>query len=121
MKWQNNRQSRLYLMGAIILLVGLGSAVSVYLSAPIDNALDAESSAIYLLHFGFCGERVHLIVHELLLWFTGLWYGESLAYTIGCISIVLSYGFFHLGYLSYPHTEADSGTETPAKHGKDRS
>ena len=112
MKMKNDKQTRLYLASAVILLFGLAGAVTIYLTAsnlPDGIAdLDADNSRVYLHHLELYGGKANLLAHELKRWFAGLWDGETLAYTVGCITLVLSYGFFHLGYLSYPGTESEA-------------
>jgi hypothetical protein len=109
MKWKiTNLHTHLYLITAIILLVGLGSAVSIYLTA--ENASDGvlgyegiggnvypitpEDSKMYRHDMELYGGRANVLADELRRWFIGLWHGQSLAFTVACITIVTSFGFF---------------------------
>ena len=112
MKWENNQQTRLYLTSVIILLIGMGSAVLIYMLASDSPEsllnMELESSKMYLHDLELYGGKANILTNEFKRWFIELWVGESLAYTIGCIAIVLSYGFFHVGYLSYSAQESNA-------------
>jgi hypothetical protein len=109
MKWKmSDLQTRLYLATVIILLVGLGSAMLIYLTAKndLDSALGYESvdgtvyptnpedSKRYMHDLELYGGKANVLVNELRSWFVGLWHGKSLAFTIACITLVISSGFF---------------------------
>ena len=116
MKWKTTfTQTRLYFISAIILVLGLGSAIVIYLAAA--NASDSvlgyapESSKMYLHDLELYGGKANLLADEILRWFTGLWHGESLAYTIGCITIFLSFGLIFVAY-NFPFgLESDARSE----------
>jgi len=98
----------LNLMGAIILLVGLGSAILIYLKA--ENASDSvlgyevvggdvypispENSKMYVHDLELFGGKSAVLANEFRYWFVGLWHGKSLAFTVACIAIFLSFGAF---------------------------
>ncbi|MGO9014391.1 MAG: hypothetical protein ACLQF0_05375 [Dissulfurispiraceae bacterium] len=97
MIWKiTNKQTRLYLISAVILLFGLGSSVLIYLTAEndSDNALDFENSKIYLHDLELYGGKANVLAHDFRTWLVGLWHGKSLAYTIACITLVISFGIF---------------------------
>jgi len=119
-----NRQMCLYLISAIVLLVGLGSAILIYQSA-LD---DSESGSAYEITggriypgSGYDKKYVHdlqlyggqsaVLADRFMRWFDGLWHGESLAYTIAVITLCISLGFFvaarksPLGSASDKHNE----------------
>lgn len=99
MKWEiKNRQTRLYLVAAVILLVGLGSSILIYLSAQndADNVLDFENSKMFVRDLELYGGKANVLVDELRTWLVGLWHGKSLAYTVACITIVISFGIFFI-------------------------
>ena len=117
MKWENtNRQKRLYFIGVIILLVGLGSAVLIYLTAEDDSEsvvgyeivggnvypTAPENSKIYVHDLELFGGKAAVLADEFSRWFAGLWHGKSLAFTVAFISIVISLGFFFVAYHSPP-------------------
>jgi hypothetical protein len=108
MKWKiGNRRTCLYVISAIVLLVGLGSAILVYQSAMDDSesgsAYEISGGRIYP-GSGYDKKYVHdlqlyggqsaVLADRFMRWFGGLWQGESLAYTIAVLTFLLSLGFF---------------------------
>ena len=97
MKWKiSNLQTRLHLVSAIILLVGLGSAILIYLTAKnaSDSVLGYENSKTYIHDLELYGGKANVLANEFMRWFVGLWHGKSLAFTAACITIFISLGFF---------------------------
>jgi|SRR5208283_1970309 len=90
-----NLRADLTIIAVIILLVGLVSAVLIYLSAedaPEDMGL--TDSKAYLRTLELYGGKANVMVQEFRNWLDGLWHGKKLAFTVLCISIVISFGFF---------------------------
>jgi hypothetical protein len=99
MKWEiRNLPTYRYLITAIILLVGLGSSILIYLTADIasDSALinDFENSKKYMHDLELYGGKANVLANEFINWFVGLWQGKSLAFTVACITIVTALGFY---------------------------
>ena len=109
MKWKElKHQTRLYVISCCILLVGLGSAASVYIIAEgaaaaavgyefIDGKaypISPESSKRYIHDLELYGGKAAVVADKFNRWFDGLWHGTSLAYTIASLTILISYGFF---------------------------
>ena len=113
MKWISNPQKRLYLTGAIILLTGLVTSVIIYLSATADNgySLEPENSKQYLHDLEQYGGKANLLADEFTRWFAGLWQGETLAYTIWCLSVFISLVVFFIAYYSPDDLEIDDQDE----------
>ncbi len=126
MKWKTtNLQTRLYLFSLIILLVGLGSALLLYLTA--GNGSDSvlgyaveggnvyqimpENSKMYKHDLELYGGKANVLADELREWFVGLWHGKSLAYTVACISIFISFGFFFVARHSPSDLQSGAGDE----------
>jgi hypothetical protein len=90
------------LITAIILLVGLGSSILIYLTADIasDSGLvnDFENSKKYVHDLEIYGGKANVLANELTNWFAGLWHGKSLAFTVACITIVIALGFYFITY-----------------------
>ncbi len=112
MMWKvTNLQIRLYLISAITLLVGLGSATLIYLTAETasENVLgyEPEYSKMYAHDLELYGGKANVLASEFSRWFAGLWHGQSLAFTVACIAIFISLGFFfvasHLPCELKPH------------------
>ncbi len=110
MKWKLlELHTCLNLISAIILLVGLGSAMLIYRTAEnhpkgvlryegeggsVYPIMPGESKK-YLRDMELYGGKANVIADEFRRWVVGLWHGKSLAYTVACISIVTSFGVFY--------------------------
>jgi len=99
MKWKiTTLQTRLYLISAITLLAGLGSAIYIYLT--VENASDSFSgyevleSKRYIHDLELYGGKANVLANEFMGWFDGLWHGKTLAFTVACITIAISLGVF---------------------------
>jgi hypothetical protein len=117
--WQNaNLQKRLYLIAAIVLLVGLGSAILIYLAAEdaTEDMLiyEFEHSKLYRHDLELYGGKMNVLASEFINWFEGLWHGKSLALTVACITAVISFGFLFVAY----HLSSD--TDSAARDKDDR-
>jgi len=108
MKGKNiSLKASLLSISVFILIIGLGSAVSIYLTAKddVDEALGYEviGGSVYQIMPGdtkmyshdleLYGGKAAVMADELRLWFVGLWHGRSLAYTIACFTVILALGF----------------------------
>ena len=105
MKWNiTNSQTRLYIISAITLLIGLGTSTIIYLTSGYvsESVLGSEPeiSKMYTHDVELYGGNAKLLADDVMHWFAGLWQGESLAYTIGCITILISFWVFFVAYLS---------------------
>jgi len=126
-----NMQARLNLISAIILLVGLGSAILIYLTAENDSGsvlgyevvggdvypITPENSKMYEHDLELFGGKAAVLANEFKNWFGGLWHGKSLAFTVACISIFISLGvFFVAKHLPSSLTSNEQGENN--YHGK---
>ena len=121
-----NLHTFLYLLSGIILLVGLGSAVLIYESSSDrpTSVLGYESgsgsvypilpedSKQYLRGLQLYGGTANVLADELRLWFAGLWHGKSLAFTVVCITILLSSGVFYTARRLPPRENANVNRRT---------
>jgi hypothetical protein len=111
MKWKTaDLQTRLYLISAIILLIGLGSAILIYLTAENDpyGILGYEDSKTYMHDLELYGGKANVLANELMRWFGGLWHGKSLAFTVACITIFISFGFFFVANHLQSYLKSDA-------------
>ncbi len=96
------KRTLLYLISAIILLVGLTGALSIYLSSggPPDSVPmpGLDNSKAYLREVEIYGGTANVLATEFMQWFDGLWHGQQLAYTIACIAIFISFCFAFVAY-----------------------
>jgi len=103
-----NLQELLYLITVMILLVGLGSAILIYLTAENDPGsipgyegiggyvypIKPEDSKTYRHDLELYGGKWNLLADDFTHWFAGLWHGKSLAFTVACTTLFISFGFF---------------------------
>ncbi len=95
MKWNEiNRSTRLSIIAAAILVVGLVSAVVIYLTAADESEnlmiYEFEQSKMYRHDLELYGGKINVLSSELVHWFQGLWHGKSLAFTIAFIAVCIS-------------------------------
>lgn len=110
MKSKNPRKT-FYLISAAILLIGLSSSVMIYFTAENYSErvlgyemlggsvypITPEDSKKYRHDLELYGGKANVLADEFISWFDGLWRGKSLAFTIVCITIFVSLGFFIVG------------------------
>ena len=120
-----NLQTRLYLISAIILVVGLSSSILIYLTAGNDSQsvlgyeivggnaylITPEDSKKYIHDLTLYGGKAAVLADEFSRWFAGLWHGKSLAFTVACITIFISLGFFLVARTSRSDLESDAHDE----------
>jgi hypothetical protein len=125
-----NRKSCLNLIGAIILLVGLGSAILIYRTAEKDSRdvlgyeqgngsvypINPNDSKKYLRDMELYGGKENVLLDEFRRWFLGLWHGKSLAFTVGCFAIFISIGIFYTAN----HVPSSLGSNISDKNNRDR-
>jgi hypothetical protein len=118
MNWKRlNQRAWLNLISAVILVVGLSSAVLIYQRAGNDRygALGYEvadgtiypimpqNSKIYRHNLEVYGGKFSVIMDDFRRWFLGLWHGKSLAFILAGTTIIISFGFFYTAnYLRRP-------------------
>jgi hypothetical protein len=134
MKWKiTDQRMCLKLISAIILLIGLGSAVLIYQTADADLSsvlgyemaggsvypITPENSKIYKHNLELYGGKAAVLADEFRRWFEGLWHGKSLAFTVAFITIFVSFGVFfvanHLPSHSKSDVRSDSNQDRPPK------
>ena len=85
------RLGRIRAVTGAILGLGLGAALVLYrlastaASSPFD--LEPRDSKSYLRQVEMMGGKANLMASEFRLWFTGLWQGTSLAYTVFWLAV----------------------------------
>jgi hypothetical protein len=96
MKWRAlSPDRRLRRVATAILIVGLVSAVVIYLAArpPEPNPLgEPEDSKQYLREIQMYGGTANLLATEIREWIASLCHGKRLAYTIATLSILSAAG-----------------------------
>jgi hypothetical protein len=123
MRWTTaNLQTWLYFISGIILLAGLGSSVLIYESSGDRSGsvlgyedgsgslypILPEDSKPYLRGLQLYGGTANVIADELRRWFVGLWHGKSLAWTLACITILVSSAVFYTARRLPPHEDQEA-------------
>ena len=126
MKWKiADLHICLNLISAIILLVGLGSAILIYRAAENNSysvlgyeegdgsvyPIMPEDSKKYLRDLQLYGGKANQLADELWRGFVGLWHGKSLAFTVACITIFISFGVFYAANHLPPRLKSDVPSE----------
>lgn len=109
MRWKTvGLKVRLYLAALAVMAIGLCGAALIYVTAGevSDNALAyeivdgnaypiaARTSRTYVSQLRRFGGKTAVLFDEINDWFTGLWQGRSLAFTVAAITILISLGIF---------------------------
>ena len=94
---RDEQKRRAYVVAAIIMLIGLASAVVTYVRAGSAPAtlpeFSADYSKKYLRDLQMYGGTGNVLATEIRLWFDSLWHGKRLAYTIAVIAVLTSAGY----------------------------
>ena len=127
MKWKiPDRCTWLNLISVMILLGGLGSAILIYRTAE-DTPYGVlgyeegggtvypvmpEDSKQYLRSLELYGGKANVLMDQLRRGFIGLWHGKSLAFTLACITIFISFGVFYVANYLLP---SNLGSDVPGE------
>ena len=110
MKWKaSDLRPFLNLISAMILLGGMGSAILIYWTAGNHSSgvlgyeeeggtvypILPDDSKKYLRDLELYGGKANVLMDELRRGFIGLWHGKSLAFTVACITVFVSFGVFY--------------------------
>ena len=108
-------RTRFRLIIAAILVLGLGSAILIYLFAEAAPAnplgYDPEESKRYVHDMLLYGGKANLLGSEFADWLGGLWHGKRLAFTVACITLLLAGAFLYFGAPLPPEPDADASDE----------
>jgi len=122
MKWKiPDRYTFLNLVSAVVLVVGLGSAILIYWTAEDTPygvlgyeeghggvyPIMPEDSKQYLHGLELYGGKANVIMDQIRRGFIGLWHGKTLAFTVTCITILISFGFFYAANRTVSRIESD--------------
>jgi len=130
MKWKiADLRTCLNLISAVILLAGFGSAIVIYGTAKNNPSgvlgYEAEGGSVYPIlpedskkyvrGLELYGGKANVLVDELRRGFVGLWHGKSLAFTVACLSILISFGFFYAAN----HLPSSLKSDAPGENNRD--
>ncbi len=109
-------RTRLYLIAAIILLVGLSSAVLIYLKAETvsedDLSYQLQHSKKYRHDMEVIGGKANVLIDDFNRWLDRIWHGKPLAYIVTCITVVISFGFSFVAYHLPPDSNPHAGGQS---------
>ena len=91
--------ARCYITTAITLMTGLGSALAIYVTAdeiPENPFAEYENSKRFLNSVERMGGKTAVLAHDLSRWFSGLWQGEQLAFTVAIITVIVAGGYYFI-------------------------
>jgi hypothetical protein len=104
-----NLHTCLNLISAVILLGGLGGTILIYRTADSTSygalGYEAGNGSVYPImpddskkyqrDLELYGGKANMLMDQLRRGFAGLWHGKSLAFTVACLSILISFGVFY--------------------------
>ena len=120
MSWKiTDLRACLNVLGALVLLVGLGSSLYVYWAAErqTTNVLGYEAdggevypilpgdSKKYLRDLEIYGGKSAVLAEEFKSWFARLWHGKSLAWIVAGATLLISAGLFYAARQRSSHGE----------------
>ena len=126
MKWKvSDLRPFLNLIGAMILLGGMVSAILIYWTAGNQSSgvlgyeeeggtvypILPDDSKKYLRDLELYGGKANVLMDELRRGFVGLWYGKSLAITVACLTIFVSFGVFYAANHLPSRLKSDASNE----------
>ena len=97
----------LRLLSYVLCTIGLCIAIVIYVttSPPPPQPYDPFTSKKYLRDLEIYGGKINILAVELRQWFASLWHGKPLAYTIACLTLMLSSLLWFMGFPSASHHE----------------
>jgi hypothetical protein len=106
---------RYKLITSLMLFAGLGSAVVIYLTAgnPDEYTLvnEFEGSKRYAHDLELYGGKANVLADKFAHWFEGLWHGQTLAFTVAFLTVVISAGYFLVACRLAAHSASDAAEE----------
>jgi hypothetical protein len=110
-----NSHTRYKIVTILMLLAGLGSALVIYLTAGSSDEIgmveEFEESKRFAHDLELYGGKANLIANKFSRWFEGLWHGQSLAYTVAVLTVVISVGYFLVASRLAAHAASDAADE----------
>ena len=110
---------RCHIATVAILLVGFGCAAAIYLAAAevsVDPFAEFEKSKKFAYELERMGGKAALAANYFNNWFAGLWQGETLAYTVAVITIVIAAGYYFIATGLAAEARRENRGEPPAPY-----
>lgn len=111
-------RKKLLLLAVAVFIVGFAVSAAVYLNtepqSPDTYEFRPEDSRMFRHNLEVYGGKISLAVSDFSVWFSDLWRGRQLAYTIAfitaglCVLILLSSRYLAADHESVPHDSSDN-------------
>ena len=91
--------SRCHVVTLAILMLGLGSSAIIYLTAGetrVDPFAEFENSKKFAYELERMGGKSAIFANEINKWFSSLWHGEALSYTVAVITILVAAVYYFI-------------------------
>ena len=106
-------RSRLRAVIAAVCVAGFTSAIVIYVRArpPAANPLgyDPNDTKSYLRQMEYYGGQANLLASDIREWFSGLWHGRHLAFTVAALTVVAA---FLIWFFGRPVEDAENSGES---------
>jgi hypothetical protein len=86
-------------IGLVLIATGLIAGAGVYIAASADPDSDAIAQQREMQQVARLGGTATVQTVKFNLWLASLWHGQSLAYTLALLGLVLGGGFWYVGGL----------------------
>ena len=114
-----NPHARYKLVTILMLCAGLGSAAVIYLTAAgpdeISMVDEFEESKRFTHDLELYGGKANVLANKFSHWFEGLWHGQTLAFTVAVITVVISVGYYFVASSLAAHAAAEAADEQSRK------
>jgi hypothetical protein len=118
-------RTSLHIISGLILIIGSISAILIYRSAMNSVSEDSGYEVIggfiypgggasnkrYVHDLQLYGGKSAVLADDFMRWFSGLWHGTNLAYTVGFITLVVSFMIFVISNYLHVPAKPDAGNE----------
>lgn len=108
----------IYAWGAAILLVGLAGAALIYMFAADDRdtelAREITGGRMYQHNLELMGGKFAVYADQFNQWFSSLWHGKSLAYTVAVLVVAIALVCFWVAHLVSLPSPGEPGQERDA-------
>ncbi len=109
------KKRRVALRALALLIVGLGISALVYVNEPAPDddpfGYDLQNQKAYLLQMEKIGGKANVMATQFQEWFTGLWQGQQLAYTLAVLSATVAFLYW---FIALHHVPAPSPPDKKA-------
>lgn len=96
-------QVRFYVAGYVVLIAGTAASAWAYRAAVVDEMRDSlvaqsRNTKDYQGQMEYIGGKANVLGSELTEWFTSLWHGTNLAYTLAVLTIASALFCFYVAF-----------------------